>query len=464
MDNDRIQELIERPSESLSIELKGWFDPDTPEGKAKIVRAAIAMRNHGGGYLLIGFNNETGEPEFENAPSDIRSLFHVDNIQYLVTKYSSEPFEVKIHYPSREGQEFPVLEIPSGVKTPVATKSELKTEEDRILIKSNSIYVRSLTANNTPSTTEAIWKDYNRLVEVCFENREADIGRFLRRHLGALSPELMQQIAATMIEGLKPNETIEDKIRNYIKESEVRFEKVVEERAISLPLHGSWEVGLIIIGDITPYSADREFLNLLESNNPNYTGWPMWLNSRNFTERNSHPYVFNDAWEALIVILDPGMFNKIDFMRLHPEGKFYQRRALEDDISLSKRRPAPMTCLDFCLPIIDTAEAIAVGLAFAKAMSLESENTQLAFAFKWSKLKDRMLSSWAWPGRYISPYRRAYQDEVFSLINVPLETPESAIAEYVNNATKPLFKVFDGFILGMNVIEDLVSRIVERRY
>jgi hypothetical protein len=123
-----------------------------------------------------------------------------------------------------------------------------------------------------------------------------------------------------------------------------------------------------------------------------------------------------------------------------------------------------MTCLDFGSPVKDTAEAIIVGLAFAKAMGFEIENTQLAFGFKWSKLKDRMLNSWAWPGRYISPYHRAYQDEVFSFINVPLETSESSIAEYVNNATKPLFRVFNGFILGMGVIEDFVKQLIERRY
>ena len=79
-------------------------------------------------------------------------------------------------------QEFPVIEVGSGVKVPVATKSALADGED-VLIRENRVYVRSLKANNTPSTTEAIWKDWPQIVEVCFENREADIGRFFRRHL-----------------------------------------------------------------------------------------------------------------------------------------------------------------------------------------------------------------------------------------------------------------------------------------
>jgi hypothetical protein len=464
MGNERIQDLIERPSESLSIELKGWFDPDTPEGKAKIVRAAIAMRNNDGGYILIGFNNETGAPEFGNVPAHIRPLFHVDKIQYLITKYSSEPFEVKIYYPSREGQEFPVLEIPSGVKTPVAAKSDLKTEDNRFLIKANSIYVRSLTANNTPSTSEANWKDYSQLIEVCFENREADIGRILRRHLGGLSPELIRQFTTAVTEGMKPNEPIEDKLRSYLQVCEHRFEEVVTERDLILPDHGLWEVALFILGDIPPHYGDREFLNLIASNNPNYTGWPVWLDSRNFADRKAIPYVYNDAWEAIIVFLNNGLDNQIDFFRLDPKGLFYNRRALKDDISTSARRPPPMTALDFAHPIIRTAEAIAVGLAFAKAMGCEPETTQLLFGFKWSKLKGRLLCSWTEPGRDIRPGRTAYQDEVLSIINVPLETPSSAISQYVYKVTKKLYGVFDGFDPSPSLVEDLTKRLIGRRF
>lgn len=464
MDNDRIQNLIERPSESLSIELKGWFDPDTPEGISKIVRGALAMRNHGGGYILIGFHNDNGLPDIINAPPDVRSLFHIDKIQCLLGKYSSEPFEVIIHFPVHDGQEFPVLEIPSGIKTPVAAKSNLLKGGNKPLIKANQIYIRTLLSNNTPSTSEATWKDYGRIVEVCFDNREADIGRFLRRHLGVISPKLIQDIAFSMTQSFKPDETIEDKLSKFLQESEQRFVNELDKRELpTLPEHGTWEVGLMIIGDIPPYEPNINFLNLLESSNPNYTGWPVWLDSRGFSDADARPYVFDGAWEALIIILNAG-WNEIDFMRLHPKGKFYLRRALEDDISINPLRPKPMTCLDFGLPITRTAEAILVGLGFAKSMGCELEKTQLAFAFKWSKLRGRILSSWAWPGRYISPNHIAYQDAVFAMSYVPLETPESAITPFVYDVIKQLFIIFNGFDPGSTLVEDFVKRLIERRH
>lgn len=470
MDDDRIQELVDRPSESLSIEYKGWINPDSIEGVAKIVRTAMAMRNHGGGYIVFGFKDDTGEADLSNAPPDnetIRTKFHIDKIQGMITKYSSEPFEVKLHYRLKRGLEFPffpIIEIPYGIKTPVAAKADLIKGGNKHLIKTNSIYVRTLSANNTPSTAEAIWKDYNKLVEVCFDNREADIGRFLRRHLGGISPELIQDIAIAITQGLKSDETIEDRLGRLLQESEQRFINEVEKRGLALPEHGAWEVGLIIIGDVPLYKPNNIFLNLLESSNPNYTGWPIWVDSRNFSDDSAKPYVFEGAWEALIVNIDSGWSSGIDFMRLHSEGKFYQRRAIEDDVSSNPNRPKAMTSFDFGIPIIRTAEAIAVGLEFSKAMGCEPEKTKLSFVFKWSKLRGRMLSAWAWPGRYISPYRSAYQDEVLAISHIQLETPVSAISQFVYNIIKELLMVFDGFDPGFLVVDDFVQRLLERRW
>jgi hypothetical protein len=122
-----------------------------------------------------------------------------------------------------------------------------------------------------------------------------------------------------------------------------------------------------------------------------------------------------------------------------------------------------MTCLDFGLPVYRTGEAIAVGLAFAKAMGCNPETTQLAFSFKWSKLMGRKLCSWAHPGRYISQHGLAFQDEVLSFVYVPLETPDSAIAPYVSKVVNELFQIFEGFNLGMGIIEELVQKLIERR-
>ncbi len=53
------------------------------------------------------------------------------------------------------------------------------------------------------------------------------------------------------------------------------------------------------------------------------------------------------------------------------------------------------TELDFALPVLDSVEAIAVGLAFAKAMDCAYDSSTLKLGFRWSGLRDRELTSWS---------------------------------------------------------------------
>ena len=122
-----------------------------------------------------------------------------------------------------------------------------------------------------------------------------------------------------------------------------------------------------------------------------------------------------------------------------------------------------MKQLDFGLVILRTAEAIAVALGFARAMGCPIETTSLSFVFRWTKMKDRELSSWANIDRRIAHGNIAYQDDITSQVIVPLETPSSAIAEYVYPITKTVFEAFSGVEISISVIEDLTQRLIERR-
>ena len=464
IDLERIQELVNRPKESLSVEIKRWIDPNKPDGITKIVKASLGIRNHGGGYIIIGFDNKTLSHVTENIPINVHEQFHIDKIQGLISKYASEPFEISVEFPVRDGQPYPVIIIPTGVKTPVASKSDLFDNKGYKLIKKDTIYIRSLRANNTPSTTQAHWKDWAKIIEVCFDNREADIGRFFRRHLGGLTPDTVREIITVISKGSEPVLTSEEISRAYLLDSEARFKSEVSKRNLELPVHGSWEVALVLMGEIPQHTANQDFIRLLDSSNPHYTGWPIWINSRQFSEAETHPYVFNGVWEALIIRLDTGWWRDyIEFMRLDPQGRFYLRRALADDVSKSPQAPTPMTVLDFTLPVLRTAEAFAVGISFAKAMGCYPESTQLSFIFRWTGLHERSLVSWADRRRDIISGRKAYQDEVSAFNNIPLDTPLSALGDHVYRIVKPLFEIFDGFVLKRDVVETLVQQLIKRK-
>lgn len=460
----RAQELIERPSESLAIEIKTWIDPAQPEGAAKVVRAALALHNNNGGYLIIGFNNTTLKPDPQTLLADVRASFHPEEIQRLVAKYASEPIEVFVEFPELDKAIYPVLVIPGGVKTPVATRAEIIGKDSKKLIAIDKVYVRTLRTNNTPSSAEATWKDWPRITELCLENREADIGRFLRRHIGTLSPEMLREVGDQLSKHFASQETAQEHSINYLRDGEARFWQLVSKKNLELPRHGAWEVALVLNGEIPQYSADQRFLNLLVSSNPQYSGWPVWFISQSFRNETMNPYTYNGTWEEFMCDLNSpsnAHYVFLDFARFDPNGRFYLRRAFQEDMGLGSPPIEPFTVLDFVSPVKATAEAIAVGLSFAKAMN-SAPDTQLEFTFRWSQLEGRTLVSWS-PERRIWSRGAAHQDEVIETVSVPLDTPSSAIAEFVNQVIKRLFEAFGGFTLEKPVIEELTRETLGRR-
>ncbi len=462
MDKHQLNQWINSPRESLSLELKDWIDPDTEEGKAKIVKTILAMRNNDGGLLLIGFNNNDGSPNPENAPENVEEVFHIDKLQGLTTKYASEGFEIVVYYPELENTKYIVIEIPSGVKNPVATKSGLENAGQHY-IKAHTVYVRSLNSNNTPSTTEAKWKDWPSITEKCLENREADVGRFIRRHLSSVASSELNEVFMSLFTNVKKHEEpVSEKLVEFINSSFTRFETIVAERSLNLPEHGSMEVGAIVGGSVGEYSTNNDFINLIGSTNPRYTGWPVWTDSRSFTDENSRPFVFDGAWEALIASFDSGWSDHLDYWRICPNGMFYLYRGFQDDIGRNDMSPQAGTALDFGLAILRTAECIAVALEFAKAMG-SKDDVLLHFIFRWKGLQGRILNSWAQPERSLSYDRTAYQAEVLTVIDVPLDTAKTAISGYVHQVISRLFEVFDGFVLSEKITDDLVRRLLERK-
>jgi hypothetical protein len=148
---------------------------------------------------------------------------------------------------------------------------------------------------------------------------------------------------------------------------------------------GTWSVALAVDPPRKDIQPDRAFLNAIDASNPNYTGWPIWMDTRGFTDTEARPQVIEEAWQALIISIEPNWSNHVDFFRFDPRGEFLLVSVLQDD--MRPERIKPKTVLDPFLVVIRVAEAIAVGLAFVKELGWNLGETKLGFAFRWTKLK-----------------------------------------------------------------------------
>ena len=471
-DQGYIDALVANPRETLSVEIKDWIDPRSPRDQAKIVKACLAMMNQDGGFLLVGFKDGTWTPNTAGAPADVRAVWDPDEIQGLVSRFASELFEVHLRFGDRNGQAFPVLEVEPGVRSPVASKRDLVDPQDpsRNLVKVHAVYVRSLSSSGRAATSEAQHGDWPSLSRRCFDNLEGDVGRFARRQLGGIDPEAARVLAEALADILdgQAADVAGPSPALAITTLQEGFDRFVRERTNRnlnrIPRHGALEAAAVVRGPEAPDgSPTEEFLNRLNAANPGYTGWPLWVDSRGFGD-GKRPYTLDGGWEALIYDHKPGSpYNHLDFWRAEPGGRFYAYRGFEDDVSEGSGYPEAMTTLDFGMVIWRVAEAIAVPLAFARAMGFDEEETTVFYAFRWSGLRGRRLSSWTNPARSVLARHESRQDLVESRpVAVALDTPDSALGPFVREATAGLFAAFGGFEPGPGVTEGLVDEVMSR--
>lgn len=447
----RLDSLVSRLAEKLSVEIKTWIDPKAEEGIAKITKAVMALYNRDGGYLIIGFDNATLLPDRENVPENVKAAFHVDVIQGIVSKYSSISIEIQVAFVEREGLLHPVIAVPQGVTVPAAAKRDLLGQNGKPLVREDTVYFRTLGSNGTPSTSAIKASDWPDLLNICFDNREADIGRFLRRQLGVEGAKIFTS-------ALKIS-TLEDRTRSILQEGARARERSIESRNLNpsaqkLLQKGSWEVAMVFDPPKDVEDSSKDFLARVDSSNPEYTGWPAWLVSSGFHNPLDQPYKLEAAWESLVIGSNT---DKLDFYRMHARGEFYQSRIMLDDTTT---KVEPGTALDPRLAAFFVAEVIAVGLRFVSALDFDAD-AKLGFMFRWNGLRGRHIDHWLDQGSY-SRHQVTREDSIESYVEVPADTPARSIAPYVQRATSRLLGSFAGFELKPDAIETEVNRLLKR--
>ena len=94
--NQELQPLISQPREDLSAEYKGWLDISKNEHKGLLAKAAIAMANHGGGYIVIGFAETGGRLTSQPQPSHTSEITQ-DSVNNTVARYCSPSFHCRLY-------------------------------------------------------------------------------------------------------------------------------------------------------------------------------------------------------------------------------------------------------------------------------------------------------------------------------------------------------------------------------
>jgi hypothetical protein len=177
-----LSDLIEIPREDLEIELKEWLDLDQNVVRANLARHIAALANHGGGYLIFGFQDDLSRDQ--RRPSSLDN-YSRDTFVGIIKRYLTPTFQCDVlTVTDKNGEGFPVIRVPSHGRVPIAAKADgPQDEKGRVQgIQSSVYYIRKPGPESAPITSGEEW---SALIRRCVLN---DRDSLLRDIAGLVQP------------------------------------------------------------------------------------------------------------------------------------------------------------------------------------------------------------------------------------------------------------------------------------
>ena len=450
--DDRIERFVQNPTETLNTERKQWADLSDIKNQSVFIKNCIALYNINGGLLVLGVDDAGKDhPTLDN--EKLREIYTGDLPQELVSKYSSESIELDIQLHAPKDNLVVFVIVPSGVKRPAFIKKQFldpgAPKNKQVLLEVNDIYIRSLKANNRVSTTKInAQHDWDRLFETCMENREADIAKFIQKHLTINQMQVIKNGLMSLNYSVEPSPDVGI---NYLDAGYKVFAERIKGQA--LDEHGYFEVAFTINDEHFQHiEIKKSMLEKLKACDSRPRGWPLWVILLNSSDEAKQPTKWKDRYDALIIDR-----YKIDFWIISRDKWFYHYRAFQDDINGASNpyaQAARLNTIDYVWQTYLVADGIYTALSFAKALGVKV-NHHITLYFRWSKLKGRTISAWANPEYEVNNLSKSNEDNCEIKLNIPINTSKAGISSYAYEAIDGLFSLFGGEEIDKQLIEKL---------
>lgn len=438
----QLQALVDVPHETLNIEVKRWLDLSSKADQAVLAKAAIALANHGGGFIVLGFE-EAGDGSFHcHSPRpDTLEAYHPDAISRIVATYAEPAFQVVVTHIVREGGgAFPVVQVPGGHRTPVMTK---KGSPDQKTLVAGRVYIRRPTPESAEPGTAVEWRE---LFDRCVRAARDDLLDAMR---GILDGRVDISIDAT------PSSL--DRLNAWTDAGLTRWRALAPESQAGQTVDppGFYVVSYQIEG-VIPKRPMTELLATL-SGIPGLTGWrPWWVPSRD----GIRPYLFDGCIECYhgaegnVRVTDPA---HADFWRANDQGQMLIVRGFDED-SIPER-VVPGTAFDISMPVWRIGECLAHAGHLVERLA--GEPRTVTFSTRWFGLRGRKLVHLQ-GRRLVHPGQVAKQDSFEATLSVGSEVVSDQLPELLYEMLQPLYALFDFCELSKRMVNEEVHRLRSR--
>lgn len=451
--NDELQELLRNPREDMDIELKQWMDPTEPAVKAKLAKELIALRNHGGGYLVIGFKDTHPAVSDPARPANLEQ-FDTDTFNNIIKKYAEPTFHCASYVVAHPvtGETYPVVVVPGGAKVPVRCKAD--SPDGGKSIKIDTYYIRRPGPESNSPQTAAEWDAF---LEKCLLNRKEELFLKLTTLFGA------GRLGITGLSEAEPAHPF-TALRKFRDDAVARLEELQSTKLNpgdpARFEQGRYVLSARIVGDLKQVSLSemRELLNSIKR----YTGWsPMYV----FSRPELAPYVMGDdlieCWLAKDEARDTA---HADFWRVSAGGLVTLIRGYsEDSPDVAGKSGAPEVgkgieltlppwrIAEFALRVKELGEGICTG------------PFRLQLIVQWEGIEGRKLFSFRQQRSIFEEYV-AHEPKFLAEAEFSAEELDAALPSAVAKVATPLLRRFSFFEPPQGFYDEEIGKLLRREF
>jgi hypothetical protein len=429
-DAPRLLELLRNPAEDLSFEIKEWLDLTQNAHKAKLAQAMIALTNHGGGAVLIGYAEEANGPfvPAEPRPPNL-SGYTSDVVNEISRAYLSPPVHCEVRHLAHpvSGLLFPVINVPGNHSIPIMARRG--GPQGQSSLQAGRVYIRRVGPTSEEPQSPEEWR--------------ALLDRCVRMGRDELVDRIRLIVAGAPI--ASPAQTSDDQLDRWIEVSDARRRVLLKDLPKSHPARfplGFYRFAYQLGGEFDRPSL-TQLRDALATSEVQYSGWAHW---RLVSRDPIRPAPVDDTIECFFAY-DPGSEKSapdlLDYWRVSTVGQAYTVRGLNEDSHPDQGPPGKG--LDITIPTRRLADAITHASNLARQLGMQTGN--IDFDLLWSGLAGRRLVS-IW-----NPHRRLYnsyctqQPEYRRRFSVSVEDVIERLPEIVDAAIRPMYEAFDFFQL-----------------
>lgn len=436
---EELQPFLAEPREDLAAEYKTWLDFTTNEHKALLAKASIAMANHGGGYIIVGFDDQGHQMTSVARPTDVPEVSQ-DAVNAAIQRFAAPAFHAEVYnvpHPTT-GIVHPVIVVPGNMTEPVMSKRDCPG-----VIAQSRCYIRKPGPRSEEPQTGDEWRE------------------LLRRCVLAGREDMLDAIRSIVSGRIEPAALLPDaseELHAFLEHARARWADLCvdlpEATAARFP-QGYYEMAFSLVG-AAPAPNLSELQNRLQTaHRLKMTGWPTFL-MMNTNEWAPYPHEdFVEAWvgrpsDRQRNYEDPA---HADFWRVSKGGKLYTIRGYTEDGHPD--RLAPGSAIDITLPVWRVAE----GLLFAARLAETFQDVEaIAVECRFTGLNNRVLIS-VNRNRAVFDHRTSRTPDIVLTGAITLDQVRDNLTEFMHQLLTPLYEKFDFFVLTTELVDTELGRL-----